>query len=267
VYFNYNLNLIKLKYKKTGIIIQARLGSTRLPNKIILPFYKELSIIEILINKLKKNYYDIPFIVATSVNRADDKLTEMLQRKLIKVFRGSENNVLERFIDAARSNKFDHIIRVCADNPFFDIKGTVELLDKHFESLSDYTGFKVSGDMPSIKSHLGLWGEVVTLKALEKVLNTTDKKIYLEHVTNFIYENKDSFAVNLINAPEILFGRKDIRLTVDTQEDFDMSKEIYSKLVASIKSQDARPEMIAKFLDKNPKYLEVMKRQIVKNSK
>ena len=243
------------------------MGSTRLPNKIILPYYKDISIIEILINKLKENYYDIPFVVATSINRTDDRLAEMLQKKLIKVFRGSENNVLERFIDAAKSHRFDHIIRICADNPFFDIKGTVELLDKHFETLSDYTSYKVKGDLPSIKSHLGLWGEVVTLKALEKAIQSTDKKIYLEHVTNYIYENKKSFNVNLISAAEIIINRDDIRLTVDTKEDFEMSKELFGKLVSGIKYKDIRPEAIVRYLDKNPKYIEVMKKQILKNSK
>ena len=256
-----------MKYRKTGIIIQARLGATRLPNKIILPYYKGLSIIELLIDKLKTNYSDIPFVVATTESRNDDRLVDMLQKKLMKVYRGSENDVLERFIGAAKVYKFDNIIRVCADNPFFDFEGTISLLNKHFESLSDYTGYAVQGEIPSIKSHLGLWGEVVTLKALEKANSLTKEKLYHEHVTNYIYENNNEFHVNLIKAPEILFERKDIRLTVDTKEDFEMSKEIYERLVSNIKYQDSKPEDIVRFLDRNKKYLEIMKAQIYKNSK
>jgi spore coat polysaccharide biosynthesis protein SpsF len=256
-----------LKYKRTGIIIQARLGSTRLPNKIMLPYYKGSSIIEILTERLRENYRDIPFIVATSTNQSDDRLADMLEKKLIRVFRGSENNVLERFIEGAFTFKFDNIIRICADNPFLDIKGTMELVDEHFKSMSDYTGYKVKGDIPSIRSHSGLWGEVVSLKALQKVLTFTNKKIYLEHVTNYIYENKDVFNVNLVKAPENLCERDDIRLTVDTKEDFEMNKEIFSKIVLGNKTQDIRPAAILKFLDKNTSYLELMKKQILKNSK
>ncbi len=254
-----------MKYKRTGFIIQARLGASRLPNKIILPFYRGQSIIEILIERFKELYSDIPFIIATSTNKTDDKLTDILLNLRVKVYRGSENNVLDRFIEAAKFHNFDNIIRICADNPFLDIKGTIGLLEQHLENLNDYTGYKVNGDIPSIKSHLGLWGEIVSLEALKKVKGFTEKQIYHEHVTNFIYENINKFKVKLIDAPEIVFNRNDIRLTVDTKEDFDVSKEIYAKLADSNKTLELNN--IIKIIDKNPKYLETMKSQIKLNSK
>jgi spore coat polysaccharide biosynthesis protein SpsF (cytidylyltransferase family) len=267
-----------LKYPGTGFIIQARLGSTRLPEKIILPFYKDKSIIELLIDKFRSFDSGIPFIVATSTSKTDDRLVDLLQRQKVTVFRGSEDNVLERFIEAGRLYKFDNIIRICADNPFLDINGTYKLLDLYFNEITllsyhnsrlDYTGYKVAGNLPSIKSHLGLWGEIVSLKALEKVKQAIGKRqeatVYKEHVTNYVYENRDEFDVLLIDAPQIVYARKDIRLTVDTKEDFEMSKEIYSKLIEI--NSNFEIKNLVKFLDNNKNYLEIMKAQIEMNSK
>jgi spore coat polysaccharide biosynthesis protein SpsF len=260
-----------MKYEGTGIIIQARLGSTRLPEKIILPFYRDVSLIELLIDKIQNEAKGFSFVVATTTGSKDDLLAEMLEENDINVYRGSEENVLERFIGAARENEFHNLIRICADNPFLDVKGTVSLLNIHLENQNDYTGYKLANGLPTIKSHLGLWGEAVSLKALEKAeslsgdAQTNKRNIYREHVTNFIYENKDKFKVSLIAAPELLSTREDIRLTVDTMEDFEMSKEIYSQL------QDVKINFenkdIVKLIDSNPRYLEGMKEQIKKNIK
>ena len=73
-------------------------------------------------------------------------------------YRGSEEDVLERFIGAAREYDFHNLIRICADNPFLDVKGTVSLLNFHLENQNDYTGYKLSNGLPSIKSHSGSLG-------------------------------------------------------------------------------------------------------------
>lgn len=257
-----------MKDRKTGIIIQARLGSSRLPNKIILPYYRNYSIIELLVAKLRMGYSDIPFVIATTESRGDDLLADKLERMLVKVYRGSEHNVLKRFIDCARLYKFENIIRICADNPFIDIKGTLGLLKIHLQMLNDYTGYQIEGNLPSIKSHLGLWGEIVRLKSLEKVSVLTNKKIYQEHVTNYIYEHKEAFNVFLQDAPKAIYSRNDIRLTVDTKEDFETSREIYEKLLTLHRESDKiRHEDIVSFLDKNKQYLSLMNQEIKRNSK
>src|SRR5690554_6264340 len=103
-----------------GIIIQARLGSKRLPNKMLLPFYKEKGVFEILIEKLKVHFSSIPIILATSLETTDDPLIAICEKHNLYFYRGSESNVLERFIDTAKHFKISKIIRICADNPFLD---------------------------------------------------------------------------------------------------------------------------------------------------
>lgn len=97
-------------------IIQARLGSTRLPGKILLPFYEGKSILELMIDKLSVVSKNI--VLATSTNELDNGLELFAKKHCIVCFRGDENDVLSRFIDAASENDVRHLIRVCSDNPF-----------------------------------------------------------------------------------------------------------------------------------------------------
>ena len=103
---------------QTGIIVQARTGSTRLPNKVLLPFYKEQCILDIILQRLKTLKY--PVVVATSSHPNDNKIVKAAKKNNVQIFRASEENVLERYIDCAIENNFSNIIRVCADNPFID---------------------------------------------------------------------------------------------------------------------------------------------------
>ena len=105
-----------------GIIIQARMGSTRLPGKILKQFYGNKTLLETILDNLHK-IKQAKIIVATSVSTNDDKLEEFLKDKNEIVYRGSEKDVLERFIKAAEENEVDGIIRICSDNPFLDWHG------------------------------------------------------------------------------------------------------------------------------------------------
>ena len=107
---------------KFGIIIQARLGSTRLPRKILKEFYGEKTLLETVISNLQK-VAGVKIIVATSVNPNNDELESFLNKRDITVFRGSEDDVLSRFIGAAEANGIDGIVRICSDNPFLDWHG------------------------------------------------------------------------------------------------------------------------------------------------
>ena len=250
---------------KTKIIIQARTGSTRLPQKMILPFYENEGIFSLLLKKLTITFDKNDIILATSVNENNDVLVEIAERYGIKYFRGSENDVLHRFIDAAKEFKAENIISGCADNPFLDIF-YIELLLEKFEQFNcDYLSYITSDGTPSIKTHYGFWAEAVKLSALEKVRELTNENIYHEHVTNFIYANREIFDVNFFEIIPQIDRHKDIRLTIDTQVDFDIQKEIYVKLNNYIPNFTSLN--VIDFLEDNPHYLEIMKNEILKNQK
>ena len=205
-----------------GIIIQARLGSTRLPGKILKEFYGGKTLLETVIHNLQR-IKNAKIIVATSVNPNNDKLESFLNNRDITVFRGSEDDVLCRFIGAAEANSVDGIIRICSDNPFLDWHGVAALIDKAKNSNADYIGYRIN-NTPSIKTHFGFWGEFVTLDALKRVASTTDEKPAHEHVTIHIYSHPDEYNCEWIECPDFLQGRNDIRLTVDNTEDFENKK-------------------------------------------
>jgi spore coat polysaccharide biosynthesis protein SpsF len=250
----------------TGIIIQARVGSTRLKNKMIRPFYKNNSILDLLIKRFKKELpAQIPFIIATTVKPGDDAIEEIATKHQVPVFRGSEEDVLQRFIDAATYYGFQKIVRICADNPLMDIEGTLGLYDPDDNNDWEYIGFKVKNAQPSITTHLGFWGEWVTLSTLKKIKNLTTEKLYHEHVTNYIYTYPESFNIKWKLAPDIVFNRSDIRLTVDSQQDFELVAEIYAILQSL--NLPLTIENIIHVIDDHPDFLKRMAEQIMSNKK
>ena len=248
---------------KLGIILQARTGSTRMPEKVILPFYQEQSILDLLLEKVKKT--GIPAVVATTVNPSDDRICTLAANHDIPVFRGSENDVLDRFIQASRQSDFSKIIRVCADNPFLDLAGMQTLISKFEKSEADYLSFQLAGNKPSILTHFGFWTEAVRLDALEKAQQLTSEKLYHEHVTNFIYSNPSLFNVKFIQADSLVFSRTDIRMTLDTPEDFEIQQQIFAA-ISKENPNFALPEIVS-WLDRHPEILERMKSEILRNQK
>ena len=246
-----------------GIILQARTGSTRMPEKVILPFFKEQSILDLLLEKVKKT--GIPAVLATTVNPSDDRICALAEKHEVPVFRGSENDVLDRFIQAARTYGFSKIIRVCADNPFLDLAGMRILIAEFRNSKADYLSFQLAGNKPSILTHFGFWTEAVRLEALEKAAGLTTEKLYHEHVTNFIYGNAALFNIQFIPADSLVFSRTDIRLTLDTPEDFEIQQKIFATI--SKKNPNFGFHEVVSWLDQHPEILESMKMEIVKNQK
>ncbi len=218
---------------KTGIIIQARMGSTRMPGKVLLPFHTDDSILDIIVRKLQQNNFSLPVVLATSNSDADHVLESWANENAVPVFRGSETDVLDRFIAAAEFFGFRSVVRVCADNPFLDEGLLQKLLEIAMTTTADYISFEAGENTPAMKSHLGVFAEWVTLDALKKAQRLTADKLHTEHVTNFIYGNPDQFAVKWIKAPLEIYNRNDIRFTIDTVEDFDLMQRIYGVLANS----------------------------------
>ena len=246
-----------------GIIIQARLGSTRLPKKILKPFYGDECILDIILDKLH-HADNVKVIVATTTDKSNNALVRHLQQHGELVFRGSENDVLDRFIKAAEEYQLDGIIRICSDNPFIDIEGIKTLIIHAEQSKADYVGFRIN-NLPSIKTHFGFWGEFVTLDALKKVAASTNDLPAHEHVTIHIYTHPEDYQCEWIDCPDFIQGRNDIRLTVDTQEDFENAQQVYADLTKA--NHDFGLEDIVNYIDEHEEMKASMKRIITQNTK
>lgn len=247
-----------------GIIVQARMGSSRLPGKILMPFYDSKTLLETLLDSLHK-VENVKVVVATSVSENNNELELFLQQRGEIVFRGSENDVLERFIQAAEKNSIDGVVRICSDNPFMDWKGIDELVKKARLSNADYIGYKVN-NTPSILTHFGFWGEFVTLDALKRVFHSTEVGSPAhEHVTYHVYKNPSEYYCEWLEAPACVQGREDIRLTIDTFDDLQNAKKVYSDLKAI--NKDFTLQDVVTYLDNHVDIKASMINNISQNKK
>ena len=253
-----------IQNKMLGIVIQARTGSNRLPNKMLLPFYSSKGVLELLLENLIDNSKNLPIIVATTESRKDDKIVEICLKHKINYFRGSENNVLERFIDVGNHFDLKQIIRVCADNPFLCMTDLNFLVKRFQNSDLDYLSFQTSKGVPVIKTQYGFWAEAVSLQALKKIQKGTDSLIYLEHVTNYIYENLKKFNTEFIKIDSFVESYNNIRMTLDTHEDYLLLKEIYNEYILM---KEVSLRSLMELVSANNIWLEKMRLQILENKK
>ncbi|MFZ5939986.1 MAG: cytidylyltransferase domain-containing protein [Bacteroidota bacterium] len=248
----------------TGIIVQARSGASRLPDKMLLDFYNGKGILEIILDRLREKC-SLPLVLATTTSASDDRIFNLAGRKGIDCFRGSEDNVLDRFIQTATRFGFERIIRVCADNPFLDAEAIGPLMTLLNSENCDYASYQLPDGTPSILTHFGFWAEATTLNALQRISALTDEKSYLEHVTGFMYRNPDLFNCRFLPVPQHLAVRKDLRFTLDTPDDFRILSRIYAEMLTL--QLPLSPGQIVSFVENHPEYLSLMKQQIELNKK
>lgn len=197
---------------KVGFIIQARMKSTRLPGKILLPlpFRDGKPLIQWIIDKLKTSSFSHRIIVATSKLKYNDILVDYCKLNSIEYFRGSENNVLSRFISIAEAGDFNVVVRLTADNPIVDIVYLDKLIDFHYKLQNDYTHTE--------KMPIGMNLEVLSPSAIVSLKNETLSEYDKEHVTSFIIKNSNyKKSVFEIDLPQNIFNR---RVTIDYPSDY-----------------------------------------------
>lgn len=195
-----------------GIIIQARMGSSRLPGKVL----KEIgdkSLLEHIIFRLQRLKNKVKIVVATSILEKDTILENFCKENNIVCFRGSEKNVLERYYQCATQNSFDHIIRLTADNPFIDIEELDNLINLHITTKSDYT--RSFSSLPK-----GVGSEIFSFEALHQSYLYGKKENHKEHVNEYIEENEDIFKISELQVTQEK-NKPEISLTVDTPADYE----------------------------------------------
>ena len=243
-----------------AFIVQARLGSTRFPNKVRKIIYEDKTVLDLCLENLKPLGYKI--IVATTANPKDNEIIEIAERNMADWFRGSEENVLERYVLCAEEFGVSQIIRITSDNIFVQSQLIKKIIDAIKPNL-DYISYMI-GNKNVVLTHWGLFGEYVTLNALKKVLTLNPSIKSREHVTYHIYTHQKSFNVKYLPVPSEL-NRTDIRLTIDTIGDYKICKQIYGDL----RKKKVEPTYIniIEYLDQNPAILSKMDINIKEISK
>ena len=146
---------------------------------------------------------------------------------------------------------------------FLHIESITALIEIQKIQQVDYCSFLVGDQQPAITSHVGLYAEITKKSTLENVASRTNELLYLEHVTNYIYTHPKIFKLKFATAPQSIYNRNDIRLTVDTEEDFVLAQSLFSIMIENNWSQF---ELID-FIDSNEMIKNSMQKMIAQNKK
>lgn len=211
---------------KIGVIIQTRTSSTRLPEKVLkeLPYNSGITCLEQVIRRLKKSKRLNEIIIATTEEKEDDEIIDITKKENVKYFRGSKENVLFRYYFAAKENNIDLIVRITSDCPCVDADIIDLTVDDHTNKIADYTSNSLIRTYPH-----GLDVEVFNFNALEKAYKNATKEYEKEHVTPYINRNPQKFKINIVKAPKELYA-PDMRITLDTEEDYALLCAVYDYL-------------------------------------
>ena len=210
--------------KKTAIIIQARMGSTRLPGKIMKKILNK-PMIEYLIERASKSKMIDDIIVATSDTKENKELIDFLKAKSVKYFIGDENDVLSRYYYTAKKFNIDNIIRVTADCPLIDATIIDDTVKKYYKDKVDYASNIFPRSFPK-----GLDTEIFSFNSIEKAFNEANSLYDSEHVTPYIRESGKFDISNISYEKDYSY----LRLTVDWEEDFKLISKIFNQFKPNI---------------------------------
>jgi len=203
-------------------ILQARMSSTRLPGKVLMPVLREPMIVR-QIERISRARRIDRLVVATSDQPDDDVLEAALQREGIAVHRGPLDNVLARFIGALEAYPADHVVRLTADCPLTDPGLIDATIDLHLSTGADYTSNSPDGAaFPK-----GLDVEVITAAGLRRVAAEADSPEAREHVTWDVWNQPLRWKIAWLNAAP---GEGEIRWTVDRPDDYAFVATVYDHL-------------------------------------
>ena len=208
-------------------IIQARMTSTRLPGKV-LEDVGGRPVLAHVVERVSRVSSLAPCVIATTANQTDDPVADLAERLGIACFRGSENNVLSRYVGAAEMVDADAILRITADCPLIDPETIGRVVQAFADTGADYVANTLVRTYP-----IGMDAEVFSRDTLAQAAAQARAPEELEHVTLHIYRNPERFDLRNVAAPNEL-ARPDLRLTVDTPEDLKLIRAVFEGLEPAI---------------------------------
>jgi len=202
-------------------IIQARMGSTRLPGKVLLELGGETVLVRVLGRVRRMRTMD-ELVVATTAESADDAIVETASQNGALVFRGSKEDVLDRYYQAACSFDADVIVRITADCPLIDPGVSDHTVQQFLSVQADFGSNALERTYPR-----GLDTEVMTFSALKRAWEEASEPYQRAHVTPYLYQNPGQFhLLSVTHAADY----SQHRWTLDTPEDLEFLRAVYARL-------------------------------------
>jgi spore coat polysaccharide biosynthesis protein SpsF len=230
---------------KVVAIVQARMSSTRLPGKVLKNLEGE-TVLARVVRRLRRAEGIDELLVATTDNAADDAIVAECRSCSVPVFRGDEEDVLDRYFRAAQLTKAQIIVRITSDCPLIDPEIVDKTISAFLEERPDYASNSVVRTYPR-----GLDTEVISFDALAKAWQTARTPYQRTHVTPYIYEHPAEFKILSVTA-DTDYSKH--RWTVDTAEDLEFVRAIFARLKdrAAFRSRD-----VFDLLDREPELMEL----------
>ena len=228
------------------IIVQARTGSTRLPNKVM-KYLEDKIVLQHVVDRLQESNYASKVIIATTVKKDDNVIADFCIKNNIHLFRGSELNVLERYYETVKYYKTDIIIRVTSDCPLVDVRYIDMMIEYYLKNKLNYLGPKYFGN------HMfpdGFNGEVFNFNVLEEAYNNSNDN-EKEHVTTYIINKykKKEFEYPVLYKKYKNINFENLHLSLDTEEDYELLKKIFKNVYK--KKNKFKLEDVLQYLNKN----------------
>jgi len=208
---------------KVVATIEARMTSTRLPGKVMLPAAGK-PLLEHMIERLRRVPSLDEVVIATTTKATDDVLVTLAERLGVGSFRGSEDDVLSRVLGAAQAYKADAIVQLTGDCPAIDPNIVETCVQEYFSTGVDFVSNVLQPSYP--------WGmdtKVFSMRVLAEVAQLTQDPADREHVSLYIYEHPERYRLHNVTAPPELTWRE-MHIELDTQEDYELLKAIFGSL-------------------------------------
>lgn len=236
--------------EKIVATIEARMTSSRLPGKVLLPLSGKPAL-ERMIERLKRSKYVDEIVVATTINSADEPIIELAKKLKVEYWRGSEYDVLTRVLEAAESVKADIIVELTGDCPLIDPTLVDKVIEEFFTREVDY----VSNSIPPCYP-LGFEVQIFPVSVLKEVSRLTNDPIDRVHVSYYIYNHPEKFKVH--NWPiDSECYMPDLRVTLDEKEDYELLEIIFKRLLPI--NQNFSVLDVINLFKKEPKLVEINK--------
>lgn len=234
---------------KINAVVATRMTSSRLPGKVLMNLAGQPALVRLL-ERLKRSKYLNDIVVATTTNNTDDKVAETAEAQKVKFYRGSEEDVLQRTVEAAEANDTDYIVQITSDCPLIDDRTIDQVIERMLDHpYLDYAANQLVRTYPQ-----GFSVEIFRTVALRKVERQVDDPAVREHVSLYFYEHPEIYRLSNVEAPYFL-RHPEFRLTLDTEEDYRLISNIYEALYL------AKPDFdlydITRYLLDNPRLLSI----------
>ena len=206
-------------------LVQARMGSTRFPGKMLVPLGGK-TLLEWVLLRAGQSRLLNKVVLATTNLEQDNELVRIAENLDVDVYRGSEQDVLGRFVLSGKKYNANLIVRICADNPFVDPEEIDRLISFYRDNECDYA-CNHQAQLGSQYSD-GFGAEILSFKLMTEIADRAVEKRHREHVTSFLLDNPADYAIKAVPAPSGL-NKPNLRFDIDTLEDYEYIKSLLLK--------------------------------------